>query len=536
MKSDLLVADSRRRFLQTLAATGALLSDLSVQNAFAASSKPEFGHTLVAAIPYNPRFFPINYDYDPMAYFIAGSLYNRLIAYDFFENLIPGLAERWEVSKDGLAYTFHLAQNVKWHDGHPFTADDVVFTVQSIVANKGVVAKSLSSIKNIDAVDSHTVRMTLNAPNASFLDQLANYYGFVILPKHIYSQGDVRANPANLRPVGTGPFTFESFETGSAVNLVANKDYFRGRPYLDRLVFKVITSRPVAMGAVQTGQAGLSLVAAAFGDIPHLRSLPGVEVTLPAWTRPQTISFNMRKAPYNDQRVRQAFGHAIDRKQISDQVFSGLAVPAEGVYVPTTVWFYDGKAKQPDYNKARAEALFEEAGLKRGPDGIRLKARYAGFIAQTFGSREVGEVLKQQLRDVGVNLDIEMREFALFKDVIIQQHDFDLTWSSGETGPDPNVFYNYVGTDGFRNVMGYHNAHIDQLFDQGLATLDRGARKRIYFEIQEIVARELPELQLVVYADPFAYRREFSGFPWEAESRGKVARDDYSKVWWRGTS
>jgi peptide/nickel transport system substrate-binding protein len=363
---------------------------------------------------------------------------------------------------------------------------------------------------------------------------LATYYGFTILPRHVLAGADVRQNAANWKPIGSGPFKFVEHVRGSHVTLAANTDYFKGRPYLDRIVFKVITNRPVVFSALKAGEIHLSLVAAPFPEIPQLQAAPKVRVALPPANRPQTLHFNLRKAPFSDVRVRRAIAQAINREEINQKVFSGMLKPAAGTYVPTNVWFFNPAARQPAFNLAEAERVLDEAGLKRGPDGVRLKTRYAGWIALTYGGREVGEVLKEQLKKVGIDLTLEIREAALFKDVILDRRDFDLVWAAGEMGPDPSVFYNFVGSKGFRNVMGYESPKVDALFEQALRTVSLEERKKLYGEIQQIVADDLPQINLVEYTDPWAYRTDFHGFPWEQIGAGRLNRDDYSLVWWEG--
>ena len=212
--------------------------------------------TLVLSMSYEPKFLNVNYDSDLGAPYQNMNIYSKLITYSYINaELHSDLAESWDISEDGLTYTFHLRQDVKWHDGQPFTAADVVWTIEDILreGSAAVSYKMISDIDTITAPDDFTVVITLKQPNSAFLANVASYYGFNILPRHLYEGTDVRANPHNLAPVGTGPFKFAETVPGSHTVMVANPDYFGEGPYVDVLVFRTIPNLATAISALEAG-------------------------------------------------------------------------------------------------------------------------------------------------------------------------------------------------------------------------------------------------------------------------------------------
>lgn len=485
------------------------------------------GGTLVVALSYAPKFLNVNYEFDGGNYFIVPNIMDKLIDVDTAFNLIPGLAETWEVSADGLQYTFRLAKGVKWHDGVPFTAADVVWTVESLIEDQGYGASAVAGVEAVEAVDDYTVVFRLGRVNSAFLQSLAVRYGFFILPKHLYEGTDPRTNPQNWAPIGTGPFKFEELVPGSSVSLIANEEYFRERPSLDRLIFRNFPNISSAVAALEAGEVGFLASSPAFAEGVRLRTEPGISVALVPSETAVWIAINMREAPLNDLRVRQAIGHAIDREQINQLVYQGLLTASDTVYISIIEGAWNPDATQPTFDVGTAEALLDEAGYPRGADGVRFKLRYAGFQASLWGAREIGEVLRANLARVGIDLQTEFYDFAVYADRIQKDHDYDLAWSGGPHGPDPSAFANFVATNGNRNVMGYSNPRVDELFALAASTAVVEDSNRYYQEIQQIISEELPRITLLEWSWMNPYLSKYSGFWWEEGSLGKVPKDNY---------
>lgn len=500
------------------------------------ANQPKWGGTLVVGVYSDPKFLNSNYDFDGQAYYQNSNILSKLVSYDYKTGTLhPDLATKWDASADGLSYTFTLREGVKWHDGKPFTSADVKWTYDDLI-KEGIKAQAyriITSLQSVEAPDAKTVVFKLKETDALFLVGLAGYYGGMVLPKHLYEGTDARKNPYNLKPVGTGPFKVVELVTGSHLTLEANPDYYGLGPYLDKLIFKVVPNLATMISTLETGEVGYSAPSPPFGDVARLRSVPALKVDEAPSQIVQWTAFNLDNPKFKDIRVRQAIIHAIDKKEISTQVYAGLVTPSTATYISTVPLFYDATAKQPEYDFAKAEKLLDEAGFKRGPDGIRFKTRYAAFISSLAGGPEMGQVIKQQLAKVGIDVTLEVQEFALFNEKIIKKRDFEMTASGGPHGPDPSEFANFVGTGGTRNVMGYSNARVDELFKMGRKTLIYEERKKIYNEIQQIIAKDLPRMNLVEYTYMRPYRAEFHDFWWQdIATQKKIGQDMYNLTWW----
>ena len=534
---------SKSRFLaimaalvMTIAACAPASGPSPVGGTSPAAAQPKWGGTLVVGVYTDPKFLNSNYDFDGQAYYQNSNILSKVVSYDYRTGTLhPDLATKWDVSADGLTYTFALREGVKWHDGKPFTSADVKWTYDDLI-KEGIKAQAyriITSLKSVEAPDPKTVVFKLSETDALFLVGLAGYYGANVLPKHLYEGTDARKNPYNLRPVGTGPFKVVELVTGSHLTLEANPDYFGLGPYLDKLIFKVVPNLATMVSTLETGEVGYSAPSPPFGDVARLRSVAGLKVDEAPSQIVQWTAFNLSDPKYKDLRVRQAITHAIDKQAISTQVYAGLVTPSTATYISTVPKFYNANAKQPEYDPVKAEKLLDEAGYKRGADGIRFKTRYAAFISSLAGGPEMGQVIKQQLAKVGIDVNLEVQEFALFNEKIIKKRDFEMTASGGPHGPDPSEFANFVGTGGTRNVMGYSNARVDELFKLGRKTLVEEERKKIYIEIQEIIAKELPRMNLIEYTYMRPYRAEFSDFWWQdVATQKKIGQDMYNLTWW----
>ena len=220
---------------------------------------------------------------------------------------------------------------MKWHDGKPFTSADVKWTYDDLIkeGTKAQAFRIITTLKSVEAPDAKTVVFSLSETDALFLVGLAGYYGANVLPKHLYEGTDVRKNPYNTKPVGTGPFKVVELVTGSHLTLEANPDYYGLGPYLDQLIFKVVPNLATMMSTLETGEVGYSAPSPPFGDVARLRTLPNMKVDQAESQIVQWTAFNLDIPKFKDIRVRQAIIHAIDKQAISTQVFAGLVTPVD---------------------------------------------------------------------------------------------------------------------------------------------------------------------------------------------------------------
>ncbi len=465
-----------------------------------------------AASVYNALLFPepptliLALDQNTPTQVAAGKIYESLLTYDHDFTPRPSLAKSWTISPDGLVYTFKLQENVKWHDGKPFTSDDVVFTVKDMLMQVHPRARAIfENCKAIEAVDKFTVRFTLKTVFAPFIMAFETSTS-PMMPAHIYRGSDYRTNPANSKPVGTGPFKLAEWKRGAYIHLARNTDYYvEGQPYVNDVFFHIIpdaASRALALeqGKVQQATSGHF---EAF-DVKRLLALPtlnttdkGFEFTAPV----VRIEFNTRVKPFDDKRFRQAINYALDRKFITNTIFSGLAKPATGPLNSRTR-FYEGDVDPYALNEAKAKALLDEMGLK--PDGSGIRARVSLLrlpVGETYD--RLSEYIKQSLRKVGIDVTLESADFATWT-TRYGNWDFQMTITLPNQFGDPAlgltrffVTSNIRKGVAFSNCTGYSNEKVDALFAKGAAAIAVAERQAAYSEIQKQLVEDAPMAWLV---------------------------------------
>jgi peptide/nickel transport system substrate-binding protein len=459
---------------------------------------------------------------------VADSLFNGLVELDRDFRPQPDLAQRWAVSDGGTVYTFWLAPNVKWHDGRPFTSADVKFTFDELLLKHH--ARSRSGIGSvlaaIEAPAPDRVVFRLRRPYGALL-QLLNVTEAPILPQHVYQGADPLTHPANLKPVGTGPFKFDSYRTDQQVVLVRNPDYFKpGLPYLDRLVFRIIPDSGAQTLALLAGEADyLPLVSAV--DVERLRARPELTLAQTSYGSGgsnciSTLGYNLERKALADLRVRQAIAHAIDREQLLRDVQFGIGKVATAPISSGLTWAHasGALARYASPNPQRAAELLDAAGFAPAADGTRLTLELLHF--PTFN--RIGEVLRQNLAKVGIRVVQRPLERAAFIDAVFTQRAFDLNIISYCNGADPDsgvrrmYMSNNIGNVPFSNAAAYRNPEVDRLFALAAETDNYDERGRHYAAVQRILADELPYWWLTETVVSTAWRSRLQGWqPWSGQ-------------------
>lgn len=458
---------------------------------------------------------------------VADSVFNALVELDRDMRPQPDLAQRWTVSEGGRVYTFQLAPNVKWHDGKPFTSADVKFTFEEVLLKHHARTKAGigSVLSAIETPSPTTVVFRLNKPYGALL-QLLNVTEAPILPRHLYQGSDPLTNPANLKPVGTGPFKFDSYRTDQQTVLVRNPDYFKaGLPYLDRLVFRVIPDSGAQTLALLAGEADyLALVNAA--DVDRLRARNDLTLAQTAFGTGggnciTTLGFNLERKPLADLRVRQAIALAIDREQILRDVQFGLGKVPEAPISSGLTWAHaPGTLKGYATSTRKAAELLDAAGLPPAADGHRFSLELLHF--PTFN--RVGEVIRVNLARVGIRVVQKPLDRAAFVEAVFTQRAFDASIISYCNGADPDsgvrrmYASNNIGAVPFSNAAAYRNAEVDRLFAAAAETDNYDERARHYAQAQKIVAAELPYWWLAETVVTTAWRSRYQGWqPWSGQ-------------------
>jgi peptide/nickel transport system substrate-binding protein len=471
-------------------------------------AKPAYGDTFIDALTGNISGLIPNVLTDSASFEVGSLIYSGLVTRDKDLNIIGELAESWEFSRDCLDLTFRLRRNVRWHDGRPFTADDVVFTYETMINPKTPTAyrEDFRAVDTVTAVDPYTLYVRYKRPHAKALQS----WGTWILPRHVLEtyvqEGRLREAPQNRsNPVGTGPYRFSEWKPGEKVVLVANHDYFEGRPYLSRIVYRIIPSQATiflelkAKGVDSAGPAGLTaLQFKRQADFPAFRK---------AYNKFQYqdntytyLGFNLGDPRFADRRVRQAFAHAINKRELIEGVRLGLGREATGPYKPGT-WAYNPNVRTYPYDMDKARELLAAAGWRsRNADGILVKdGQPFAFVLRTNQGnderRKVAEIVQASLKDLGVRVDIQVIEWASFLKEYIKKKRFEAIILGWGIGLDPDQYEVWhsskTGPDDL-NRIGYANPEADEMLEKGRASCVEAERKKYYDRFQEILAEDQP--------------------------------------------
>ncbi|HZD33071.1 MAG TPA: ABC transporter substrate-binding protein [Candidatus Angelobacter sp.] len=456
--------------------------------AVSCARKPD-PNTVVVIIESSPTNLDPRVGIDAQSERIDELLFDSLVRRDDHFELQPWLAERWEIP-DPQTYVFHLRPDVKFHDGKPLSSRDVKWTLDSLLTGKirSSKAAAYSKIAAVEAPDADTVIIRLKEPQASLLWNLSD--GAIgIVP---YDSGE----DFTRHPIGSGPFRFVSAQQDKEVVIERNPDYWAAPAKLQRVEFNVIPDATTRALELRKYSADVAINSLTADTVVALRGDPGLEVMQSPGTIYSYLAMNLRDPVLKDMRVRQALAYAIDVQPIIRYLLRGQAQPAFSI-LPPEHWAYDGDVERYPYDPARARRILDDAGYPAN-NGVRF--RIVMKTSSDDATRLMAAVLQQQLREVGVALDIRTFEFAtFFSDVTKGAYQmYSMRWIGGNQ--DPDIFEYVFDTASFApkraNRTFYSNPRVDALIREGRTTLDQPQRKIIYAELQQIVARELPYINL----------------------------------------
>ncbi len=476
-----------------------------------AEGGPAYGDTLVEASIGDISGLIPNITSDSASHEIGNLIYSNLVRTDKELRLEGELAERWEVSTDEMTITFHLRKGVKWHDGEELTSDDVDFTYRYMIDPKTptAYAESFRQIKRAEVVDRYTYRVTYEKPYAPALLS----WGMWILPWHIleapWKAGvDLRTTQQNRHPIGSGAYLFKEWKTGEKVVLEANPNSFEGRPYLSRVVYRIIPDPStifLELKAKNIDMAGLTPIQyRRQTDYPAFRKLFNKYQYLANGYA--YLGFNLLDPRFQDKRVRQAMAYAINKQEIIEGVLLGLGRPAVGPYKPGTWWYRDDIQPFP-FDPERAKALLAEAGWKDSDgDGVLDRdGRPFSFTVRTnqgnLVRQQTAEIIQRRLRAVGIDVKIHIVEWAAFINTFVKKKDFEaiiLGWGLGLDPDQYDIWHSSKTGPDELNHISYKNPTVDDLLEAGRRTFDEAKRKAIYGRFQEIMAEEQPVIFLYV--------------------------------------
>lgn len=441
------------------------------------------------------------------------AVYSRLVE---FENgttkTMPGLAESWQVSDDGLEYTFNLRKGVKFHTTEYFTptrdlnADDVIFSFErqwkkdhpwheytpgiSWEYFNGMSMPDL--LKEIVKVDDHTVKFVLNRPEAPMVANLAMDFASIV-SKEYADQLEAAGTKEmfNQQPVGTGPFQFVAYQKDAVIRYQANPSYYKGKEKIDDLVFAITTDAAVRQQKLAAGECHIASYPNP-ADIESLKADPNLTMMEQEGLNVGYLAYNATQAPFDNPKVRKALNMAINKQAILDAVFQGAGQPAKNP-IPPTMWSYNDKVMDDPYNPGAAKNMLDEAGVK----GLKMKL-WAMPVSRPYNpnARRMAELIQSDFKAVGVEAEIVSYEWAEYLE-LSKAKDRDgavlLGWT-GDNGDPDNFLAVLLGCDavGGSNRAQWCNEEFDGLIQKAKVTSDVAERTKLYEEAQVVFKREAP--------------------------------------------
>ncbi|KAA8747903.1 ABC transporter substrate-binding protein [Paenibacillus sp. UASWS1643] len=457
------------------------------------------------------------------------TIYDNLVVQLPDGSIKPWLATEWSVSEDGKSYTFKLREGVKFHDGTPFNAEAVKYNLDRVIDPATKAANSLALIRpysSSEVIDEYTIKVNLESPSQAFLGNLSQALLGIVSPTAAKKYGD----QLGKNPVGTGPYTFVKWDENADIVVAKNKDYKWGpetvenkaAPHVDTITFKIVPEEATRIGSVQSSQV-LAAETVPPQNIAALKNDPNQQL-LQANTvgLPYTLFFNLRKAPWDDVKVRQAVQSAVDVESIVKTLYLGNYERAWSALSPGILG-YDASLEgsiNPDINKANQ--LLDEQGWVKGADGIRAKdgqkltLRYVDGSPNREKRNDIAAIIQQQLKQVGIAVEVEItKDIAT---VIYQNWDYDL-YGNSQVNSDPNALYAFYHTSakGERPTLsGLSDPKIDELLEQGAVETDPDKRVEIYNQIQQYLIEQAVILPIYVFPYTVAASKKVEGIKFDS--------------------
>jgi len=463
----------------------------------------------------------------------AHTVYNRLLEFKpGTTETEPGLAESWEISDDGLEYTFKIRQGVKFQTTDFFTpsrdlnADDVVFSFdrqlnsnnpwnQYVAGASWEYANGMgfpTLIKSVEKVDDHTVKITLNQPEAPFLASLAMPFMSIVSKEYSDKlEADGKKELMNQQPLGTGPFTFVAYQQDAVIRYKANPDYWGGKQKIDDLVFAITTDAAVRYQKLKAGECHLMPFPNA-ADVEAMKADPNLKVMEQEGLNIAYLAYNTTQAPFDKIEVRKALNMAINKQAIVDAVFQGAATPAKNP-IPPTMWSYNDAIQDDAYDPDAAKKMLDEAGVK----DLSMKV-WAMPVSRPYmlNARRAAELIQSDFAKIGVTVEVVSYEWAEYLDRS-KAKDRDgaviLGWT-GDNGDPDNFLHTLLGCDavGGNNRAQWCNEEFNDLVVRAKVTTDQAERTKLYEQAQEVFKREAPWATLDHSLSIVPMRKEVEGF------------------------
>jgi peptide/nickel transport system substrate-binding protein len=502
----------RVRRLGAVLALAAIAAGCRGENPLASETRtgadtPAYGDTLIEASIGNVSSLIPNITSDVASREVGDLMYNGLVTLGRDLEIVPELARSWTFSKDCLTLDFQLHDSVRWHDGQPFTAADVVFSWEAMMHPKTPTSykADFDAVERVEATGPHAVRVTYKRPYARALLSWA----MTMLPRHLLEPyvkaGKIREAPQNWSaPVGTGPYRFQEMKSGEKIVVVANPDYFRGRPHISRIVYRIIPSQATIFLELKAKSVDVASLTAL--QYKRQTEYPAFDKAYKKYRYASSgytyFGFNLKDPRFADRRVRLAFAHAINKQELLEGVVMGLGREATGPFRPGH-WADNPAVKGIPYDPRRAAALLAEAGwTTRDAAGLLVKdgKPFTFELLTNQGNDErkkVAEIIQASLREIGVGVDIRILEWAaLLKEHIKKRPvGFDALILGWSTAADPDQFVvwhsSQMGANEL-NHIGYASPEADALLEVGRTTCHQTDRVKYYHRLHQVLADDQP--------------------------------------------
>jgi len=452
---------------------------------------------------------------------ISELLFNGLVGINERQDVVPELAQSWDVSKDNRVYTFALRKDVTWHQRPGegvvgFTANDVVFTYNIMMHPKTITPLKVrfEFIEKVEKLDDYTVRFTLKRP---VLNALAKF-SFKIIPKHgpknpLYL---TREDPFVQQPIGTGPYILKNITADREIVMVANDKYFKGRPNIDQFVAKPFADQNILTQALTFNAIDMIVLV-------NPRSIAEIQGDKRFILQPYNalsysfFGYNLRNPLLEDKRVRLAFGHALNRQEMLNSFFNNQGTIISGPFAPGS-WAYNLDVQPLAYDPKKAIALLNEAGFKQGPDGIMQKGGKKLELTLMVPIEKESEAVKRvvlafqnYLKNVGVSVKVEFKEWQAWKEDVFADHHFDIvfaSWVFDDSADISSLFHSAEIGPWKNNFGGYSNPEVDSLIVESKLTLDHEKRRTINRKLHLLLANEAPYTFLWTLTNYSAYHKK----------------------------
>jgi peptide/nickel transport system substrate-binding protein len=431
---------------------------------------------------------------------VEGVIFSGMLRFDKHLQPKPDVAERWTTSADGKIWIFYLKKNVFWHDGHPFDAQDVKFTFDSILNPRvNSVRRSDYIIDGIPiqfkVIDKYTIQAILPKPFAPFLPNAA----MGILPEHILAGKDLNRADFNRHPIGTGPFKLQEWRPGNFLIVQRNERYFGRRPRLAKIVYKIIPDENSRLIVYEAGE--IDAVDIPPKDYRRARELPRTNVFEYETLLYTYLGLNLADPIFSDVNVRRALSHAVNKAQLVSLVLKGLGLPADLPNAPVS-WAYSDAVVKYAYSPEQSRRLLDRAGYKRGADGYYAKngKRLEFTVLINQGNKERQQaaiILQQQFKKVGVKMEIKVLEWSALLRVVnapTDPKDFDAVLMGWSLGIDPDSYSIWHSSQYPRglNFIRYNNPKADKLLEAGRTELNQAKRKAVYAKLYRQITADAP--------------------------------------------